>query len=215
MSGFIDNGVTAKAGGYAQPAYAQPNLFQAMMFNAMVKDSGSGSYPSSSSKVSIVKYDDHFKEKGWCVKNLGLTEEEVKNNPPLALKFGDCPVVVPIPSYKAMCATTDAMVKESMTPGEYAKATPEKKKEEAKIISFALAKKFKEECGYGDSPLKQECLPQSFPHELTPWTQAENATDFADNPGDDAVRNLRHYMGKFTTQAGPSVSHHCRISGQK
>lgn len=199
MSGFIENGVTPKAGGYAQPTYAGPTLFQLGLYNAMTKDSGSGSYPSSSSKVSIVKYDDHFKEKGWCVKNLGLTEEEVKNNPPLALKFGDCPVVVPIPSYKAMCKTTDEMVKASMTAGEYAKATPEKKKEEAKIISFALAKKFKEECGYGDAALPEQCLPQSFPHELTAKTEAAEATDYAANPNNP--RHLRHYMDKWTPAA--------------
>lgn len=199
MSGFINNGVSHNAGGYAQaqPAFAPPNLFQAMMLNAMVKDSGSGSYPSSSSKVSIVKYDDHFKEKGWCVKNLGLSEEEVKANPPLALKFGDCPVVVPIPSYLAMCKTTDEMVRASMTAAAYSIATPEKKKEEAKIISYALAKKFKEECGYGDSPLKKECLPESFPHKLTAWTKVQDEADVGDNPDDP--RHLRHYMDKFTT----------------
>lgn len=202
MSGFMNQGVSPNPSGYAQPAHVAPNLFQAMLYNTMVnKDSGSGSYPSSSSKVSIVKYDDHFKEKGWCVKNQGLTEEEVKANPPLALKFGDCPVVVPIPSYKAMCKTTDEMVKASMTPAAYGTATPEKKKDEAKIISYALAKKFKEDCGYGDSPLGQECLPQSFPHELTGHTLAEKQTIENNNADASKVRmprHLRDYMDSLT-----------------
>lgn len=198
MSGHIPHGTSVNRNGFTQPAYAGPNMFQVGLMHALVNKDSSGSYPSSSSKVSIVKYDDHFKEKGWCVKNLGLTEEEVKKNPPLALKFGDCPVVVPIPSYLAMCKTTDEMVKTSMGPAIYATADSDKKKEEAKLISFALAKKFAFECGYDDKALEQECLPESFPDKLTKWTEDQNNQALIDYPDDGSARHLRHYMGKFT-----------------
>ena len=170
MNPFQPGGVTPNPQGYA---YGQPMnsglsmLAQMQLLKGFSGDSFSSS--SSSSKISIVKYDDHFKEKGWCEKNLvkpwangvspKFTAEEIKKNPPLALKFSnkDCEVLIPIPSHEAMCTTTQAMVKKYLGAG-YASATSEAKKNAAIAISKSLLFNFVEECGYGDRVLGNDCL---------------------------------------------------------
>lgn len=194
----MNNGVTPNSNGFTQPAYAAPNMFQYLTLNAMMKKD-SGSYPSSSSKVSIVKYDDHFKEKGWCVKNLKhpngqpFTKDQVAENPPLALKFGDCPVVIPIPSYKAMCTTTDKLLAELME-GSYNGASKEEKKEHAETLSKGLVKKFMLECDHGEDALEEACLPGGMVEELTSHTRGEGLADA--HAG--RVPHLRALMDRYT-----------------
>lgn len=162
---FQSGGVSPNPQGYAYGA-AQPygGLGVLAQMQLMKGFSGSGSsYSSSNSKVSIVKYDDHFKEKGWCAKNLRkpdgskFTEEEIKKNPPLALKFGDkdCNVVIPIPSHEAMCATTKAMVTDFLGPGVH---TDDVQKKAADAISKALVYNYVVECNHGGETLDPTCF---------------------------------------------------------
>ena len=195
---FLPNGVTANPGGFAYGAQQQQWVpsFAAMATLTNIRkgfESGS-SYSSSSSKISIVKYDDHFKEKDWCLTNLkkpdgsDFTAEEIKKNPPLALKIGDkkCQVVLPIPSYEAMCKATNEMVKSKMTPAVYSSANEEAKKQAADAISKTLLFNFVAECGHGDKALDPACFDKGIkkiPSEAS--TQAYQRTQFEkENPGE-------------------------------
>ncbi|CBN80441.1 EsV-1-143 [Ectocarpus siliculosus] len=176
MNQFLPGGVSPNPQGTAYPA-VQPmgNMFaQMQMLNAFNKSSDS--YSSSSSKVSIVKYDDHFKKKGadFCYDKLKLkklnptpgatprlvriSKEELKENPPLALKFGDkdCHIVLPIPSYKAMCKAAEIMVRDYLSHAGIG-TTSASKKEAADAISQMLLVNFVEQCGYGDDALDAAC----------------------------------------------------------
>ncbi|CAM9138299.1 unnamed protein product [Ectocarpus sp. 8 AP-2014] len=166
---FQQGGVAHNPHGYAYAAQAQPNFGASLTALAAMSKLGKGfasdSYSSSSSKISIVKYDDHFKEKGWCQKKLEkpdgtrFTEEEIKKNPPLALKFGDkdCQVVLPIPSHEAMCAATKEMIDAYMN-NAHIPPTKENRKEAADAISKTLVHKFVSECGYGADKLEKACF---------------------------------------------------------
>lgn len=157
-------GVGHNPQGFAYASAPNPlaNLTAFAAFSKLGKGFGSNSYSSSSPKVSIVKYDDHFKEKGWCEKNLvkpgkeQFSAEEIKKNPPLALKFGDCDFVVPIPSHEAMCKTTEELLKVRMG-SSYKISSSEEKKNAANAISKELLLNFVEECGYGKDALPDEC----------------------------------------------------------
>lgn len=112
--------------------------------------SGSSCFSSSSSKVSIVKYDDHFKkqQKNWCQNNLSdkdgnasMTADEIKANPPLGLHFKDCGLVIPIPNPEAMCATTQHLLSRIMGAGLAAadEATIKRNKD---ALSLALLQQY-------------------------------------------------------------------------
>lgn len=143
---------------------------------------------SSGSKVSIVKYDDHFKSKSktWCQDNLvdrhgkPLSAEIIKENPPLCLKFKDCDVVVPIPSHKAMCATATELLEQALGTTEYTLASEDGKKEAAYLLSRALAIKYVEDCGYGAEALGEHCGAGGLPHALKAQTEAQAKTAAAE-----------------------------------
>lgn len=165
-------GVTQNPQGFAygQPMNTGLNMFAQMQ---LLKGFSGDSYPSSSSKISILKYDDHFKEKGWCEKNLrksdgtALTAEEVKANPPLCLKFGDCPVVIPIPSYQGMCATSNHLLRQLMTPAAFDGADAKTKKGHADVLSRALVVQYVEDCGYGADRFENDtCTTTRLPPHL-------------------------------------------------
>lgn len=181
---FQPGGVTQNPQGFAygQPMNSGLNMFAQMQL--LKGFSGDSSYSSSSSKISIVKYDDYFKSKTWCVDNLKksdgtpLTAEEVKANPPLCLKFGDCPVVIPIPSYKGMCATADHLIRELMTPAAFDGADTKTKKGHADVLSRALAVQYVEDCGYGaDRFQDSKCTTTRLP----PYLQDANDTQILTN----------------------------------
>lgn len=180
---FQPGGVTPNPQGYAygQPMNSGLNMFAQMQL--LKGFSGDSSYSSSSSKISIVKYDDYFKSKTWCVDNLKksdgtpLTAEEVKANPPLCLKFGDCPVVIPIPSYKAMCATSDHLLRELMTPAAFDGADSKTKKGHADKLCRSLAVQYVEDCGYGADKLPGHCTTTRLP----PYLPSANAQAIAAN----------------------------------
>ncbi|CAM9202546.1 unnamed protein product [Pylaiella littoralis] len=178
---FQPGGVSHNPYGQSYPVANAPSAFAGLAtMSAFSKAfSKSSSYPSTSSKVSIVRYDDHFKDKKWCLKNLvkndgsEFTEQELKENPPLALKFDDCPVIVPIPSYAAMHATSKQLIRTMMTPGKYAAANDDAKAQMGKSLSEALIKQYVEDCNYGTDPLSESCAPTRLPHEIPPETRPE------------------------------------------
>lgn len=198
---FQQGGVSHNPQGYAQGA-VQPYgggfgmLAQLQMLKGF---EGSGSYSSSSSKVKIVKYDDEF-GKGWCATNLkkpgvgaapgvGFTEDEIKKNPPLALKFGDkdCNVLVPIPSHEAMCTTSKAMLSTFLGTGLQSEDV---KKKGAEAISKALLYNYVSDCGHSDQALTPQCFAaqdlvtgmpvQSRAEHKKSWMQrtGQNSTDY-------------------------------------
>lgn len=182
---FQNGGVSPNPQGYAYGA-ARPygGLGVLAQMQLMKGFSGSGSYSSSSSKVSIVKYDDHFKEKGWCAKNLRkpdgtkFTEEEIKKNPPLALKFGDkeCNVVIPIPSHESMCATTKTMVSDFLGSGVH---SDEVKKKASDAISKALLYNYVKQCDHADEKLDPTCfVAQDLLADMPPVSQREQRAQF-------------------------------------
>ncbi|CAN0546693.1 unnamed protein product [Ectocarpus sp. 12 AP-2014] len=176
---FQPGGVSPNPQGTAYPAVQTnfpANLFAQMQMLKAFSGS-SDSYSSSSSKVSIVKYDDHFKKKGadFChdrlqlekpnpntqpgaPSHIRLTKEELKENPPLALKFGDkdCQIVLPIPSYKAMCKAAEKMISDYLSHSNLGTST-DTKKQAADAISQMLLQNFVRDCGYGDEALDQAC----------------------------------------------------------
>lgn len=178
---FVPRGVQQ---GYG-PAYAPtgvPNVANFALMSALSK--GFSKSSSSSSKISIVKYDDHFKEKDWCKNHLRkpdgtrFTPEEIKENPPLALKFDDCPVVVPIPSYLAMHATAKVLIKELMG-STYIGSTEDQQKEVGKKLSEALIKQYVEDCNYDADELSEACAVTRLPHLIPPTTAADIASQNA------------------------------------
>lgn len=191
---FQNGGVSHNPQGYAYGA-AQPygGLGVLAQMQLMKGFSGSGSsYSSSSSKVSIVKYDDHFKEKGWCAKNLRkpdgskFSDEEIKKNPPLGLKFGDkdCNVVIPIPSHEAMCATTKAMVSDFLGSGMHADDVQKKASE---AISKALLYNYVKECDHSDEMLEPTCFAApDLLQDMPPVSQREQRAQFVSEGSIDA-----------------------------
>ena len=165
---FQPGGVTANPQGYAygtvQPVSSGLGLLAQMQLLKGFSGSSSSSFGSSSvNGVSIVRYDDVF-GKDWCINNLQkpgggkFTADEIKKNPPLALKFKECDVIIPIPSQKAMCATAKILIQSYLTPQVFAGATDEVKKNAAKAISKAILYDYVEECNYDDQVLSEECL---------------------------------------------------------
>lgn len=172
---FQQGGVSTNPQGYAQGA-VQPYgggfgmLAQLQMLKGF---EGSSSSSSSSSKVKIVKYDDEF-GKGWCAKNLkkpvpsstpaaapgSFSEDELKKNPPLALKFGDkdCNVLIPIPSHEAMCATSKIMLGEYLGATQVSVATEDQKKKASIRISKALLVNYVSKCDHSDQKLSPSCF---------------------------------------------------------
>ncbi len=190
---FIQGGVSPNPGGYAYASSPQvvpqtSALAQMMalkgVFGSSKSSSSSSSYPSASKKISIVKYDDHFKEKGWSCQNYlrkpdgsRFTQDELDQNPPLALKYGgeDCPIVVPIPSYKAMCASTNTVLRTYMGPVPFASATPEAKKRAADAISKLMLINFVHGCGYGDRFHDEQTCPGAGRVDIPTVSQKEHA----------------------------------------
>jgi hypothetical protein len=199
MNPFIPGGTTPTGYG-AYPAMQPMNsgLGSLAMMSALSKGFGgsSSSYSSSSSDVSIVKYDDHFGEKDWCFTNLRkpptasqsvgdkFTQDELKKNPPLALKFGhkDCNVVIPIPSHEAMCKATKAMVSDVIGPSTTASEDLKKKVSDA--ISKALLYNYVAECNYDDQKLTPACfLAKDLKTSMPTMSQAEQKELFVRNHG--------------------------------
>ncbi|CAN0245402.1 unnamed protein product [Ectocarpus sp. 6 AP-2014] len=234
MNQFLPGGVSPNPQGTAYPA-VQPmgNMFaQMQMLNAFNKSSDS--YSSSSSKVSIVKYDDHFKKKGadFCYDKLKLkklnptpgatpslvriSKEELKENPPLALKFGDkdCHIVLPIPSYKAMCKAAEKMVKEYLDHAGVG-TTSALKKEAADAISQMLLVNFVEQCGYGDDALDAACYDagvKTIPSER----QDQQKTRLVDEAEGITVGDGQRIGQAYDTAAvGTDVGHSARTGGQE
>ena len=134
---------------------------------------------SSSSKISIVKYDEYFKKKGkgddYCFNVLKLkvkkpdgtyrtlSKQELKENPPLALKFGDkeCWIILPIPSFLAMCKAARQMVDNFLTEAGIG-ATKEERQLAGDAISGMLLQEFVKSCGYGDKALERKCFEHGF-----------------------------------------------------
>ncbi|AAF28324.1 unnamed protein product [Ectocarpus sp. 4 AP-2014] len=218
MNPFQPGGVSPNPQGTAYPAIQSTgmsnfgNMFaQMQMIKAFNKSSDS--YSSSSSKVSIVKYDDHFKKNGadFCYDTLKLTKngvnaagapistrlskEELKENPPLALKFGDkdCHIVLPIPSYKAMCKAADKMVRDYLNRHPSLGVTSASKKEAADAISKMLLKNFVEQCGYGDD-------------ELDPACYDKGVVDVPDETQEDQKKRLVADAEAATPGSGPGVA---------
>ncbi|CAM9727165.1 unnamed protein product [Ectocarpus sp. 13 AM-2016] len=209
MNHFQAGGVSPNPHGSAYPAVQTnypANLFtQMQMLKAFSKSSDS--YSSSSSKISIVKYDDHFKKKGadFChdrlqlekpnpntqpgaPSHIRLTKEELKDNPPLALKFGDndCQIVLPIPSYKAMCKAAEKMISDYLSHSNLG-SSKDTKKQAADAISQMLLQNFVRECGYGDESLNQACYDKGvvdIPNESQAQQKQRliNAASAADRP---------------------------------
>ncbi len=201
---FQQGGVSPNPQGYAYGA-AQPyggGLGVLAQMQLLKGFSGSDSHSSSSSKVSIVKYDDEF-GKGWCASNLHIpakpavagvvpsprlmTDEEVKKNPPLALKFGDkeCNVLIPIPSHEAMCKTSKELVAKFIGTGMHSDDT---KKKASQAISKALIYNYVAECDYSDKALGPMCFAaQDLLSPMPAQSQAENKQAYINaSKGDDA-----------------------------
>lgn len=202
---FQPGGVSTNPHGYAQGTVQPYNsglglLAQMQMLKGF---EGSGSYSSSSSKVKIVKYDDEF-GKGWCVRNLKkplpssaaagtapgtFTEDEIKKNPPLALKFGDkdCNVLIPIPSHEAMCATTKTMLSEYL--GAQANIMTDDQKKKASIrISKALLVNYVSKCNHSDQKLTPACFAADELGKRVPVQSRQEAfEDYRKIPGNQNV----------------------------
>ena len=154
------------------------NIFTHMHL-AHALNKSSDSYSSSSSKISIVKYDEYFKKKGkgdhYCHDKLQLevpdgpgrfrrlTKDELKENPPLALKFGDkeCWIILPIPSFLAMCKAAREMVDNFLNEARIG-ATKEERQAAGDAISGMLLQEFVKSCGYGDKALERKCFDHGF-----------------------------------------------------
>lgn len=223
MNHFQPGGVAPNPQGTAYPAM-QPsglgNMFTQMQLLKAFSGS-SDSYSSSSSKISIVKYDDHFKKKGadFCYDKLQLekpdpsnaqntirlTKEELKENPPLALKFGDkdCHIVLPIPSYKAMCKAAATMVTQYLNHANIG-TTSETKKEAADAISQMLLVNFVKQCGYGDDPLNRACYDQGGVDIPIESQERQKARLVSAAPADDRQTVANNYD---TAAPGEQVGH--------
>lgn len=219
---FQPGGVTANSQGYAygaaQPVSSGMGLLAQMQLLKGFSGSGSSSYGSSSvNGVSIIKCDDHF-GKDWCFTHLvkpgtggKFTADEIKKNPPLAIKFKDCDIIIPIPSQKAMCETGKVLIEQYLTPPVFAAASPDVRKDAAKAISKALLHDYVEECNYDDQVLSQMCLdkgaavPKTFPptsrrDDEHAWNQANPnpaaGTDYT-TAGRNIAANFKDKVQRF------------------
>lgn len=208
---FQQGGVSANPHGYAQGA-VQPYggglgvLAQMQMLKGFDKSS---SYSSSSSKVKIVKYDDEF-GKGWCANNLkktgatGVSEDELKKNPPLALKFGDkdCNVLIPIPSHEAMCTTTKTMLGEYLGATQASVATEDQKKKASIRISKALLVNYVSQCNHSDQKLGPSCFAaDELGAQVPSQSKAEKYEIWEANP-----TNSGQTMADYDTAVGTNVN---------
>ena len=178
---FQPGGVMPNPQGTAVPAtstFPGGNIFTHMHL-AHALNKSSDSYSSSSSKISIVKYDEYFKKKGkgddYCFNVLKLkvkkpdgtyrtlSKQELKENPPLALKFGDkeCWIILPIPSFLAMCKAARQMVDNFLTEAGIG-ATKEERQLAGDAISGMLLQEFVKSCGYGNDALERKCFEHGF-----------------------------------------------------
>lgn len=173
QQGFIPNGVQptgypatpAISSGFHNPMGTLAAMSMASQLSNGFSGGSSSSFSSSSSDVSIVKYDDHFRKenKNWCLNTLkdldgnpAMTADEIKDNPPIGLKFKGCDLIIPIPNAKAMCATSQNLLREIMGGSQYMKATDEEKKNAAKNLSRALFLQYIEACGYGTGAIDDD-----------------------------------------------------------
>ena len=230
QQGFIPGGVQptgypatpAVSTGYNTPMGTLAAMSMASQLSNGFSGGSSSSFSSSSPDVSIVKYDDHFRNesKTWCLdtlKNLdgnpAMTADEIKANPPLGLKFKGCDLVIPIPNAKAMCATSQEVLRDIMGGAQYMSATDKAKKEAAKDLSRALLVQYVETCGYGTAGVGNHfCatshLREPLGHRLTSQQAAEKnriraEARRADAPvGDfhpDHPRDIRDILKAYTT----------------
>ena len=211
QQGFIPGGVQptgypatpAVSSGYPNPMGTLAAMSMASQLSNGFSGGSSSSFSSSSSDVSIVKYDDHFRKdsKTWCLDNLvnfdgspAMTADEIKANPPLGLKFKGCDLVIPIPNAKAMCATSQQVLRDIMGGAEYMRADDKAKKEAAKDLSKALLIQYVETCGYGTAALDNDfCATSILPWAAEPQTKQE-ADDFKAQR-EEALRRNGVYTG--------------------
>lgn len=191
QQGFIPGGVQptgypatpAVSSGFSNPIGTLAAMSMASQLSDGFSGGSSSSFSSSSSDVSIVKYDDHFRKdsKTWCLENLvdrdglpAMTADEIKANPPLGLKFKGCDLVVPIPSAKAMCATSQQVLRDIMGGAKYMSATDKEKAEAARELSKAILIQYVEGCGYGTAALDNTiCATGMLPLASTDITKQE------------------------------------------
>lgn len=171
-NGFVSGGVGPNPDGYsvgAPPLNSGSQSIPLMYAMAAMAGKGSSSkkFSSTNSNVSIVKYDDFFDQKDWCLENLEksngdqFTEEELDKNPVLGVKFEGCDILFPIPSHKSIEKTQNQLILEEYCDDDknkFAMLSEEIIKRCARDLSEIMMKEFVGKCGHGYSDQSTTCF---------------------------------------------------------